>query len=92
MTTNSTTNTPPLHIDAVDTPESIRERVLGDPLVKAIDAMVAEQSAEHVRDHDALLIGRCTEMAAAAVLGAHAEIDELKRRLTAYEARNGQPE
>lgn len=71
-----TTNNQIAHIDASDTPESIKDRVLGDPLVKAIDALVEHPSRDTLREHDALLIGRCTEMAASAVLGTHLRIDE----------------
>lgn len=89
---NSTTNPINAHIDASDTPESIKDRVLGDPLVKAIDALVEHPSRDTLREHDALLIGRCTEMAASAVLGTHLRIDELESKIAALKAERDAPQ
>lgn len=60
------------------TPESIRARALGDPLVKAIDAWVSNPNAETLAAHDALLINRCAEMAVSAVSWLHRRIAEIE--------------
>ena len=56
-----------------------RAALLGDELTQAIDAYAQEQTAEHLSDFCAALVGRCASMAAQAVLTLHERVAELER-------------